>query len=75
MVGLVDLNIKLNARIRVGNDFGRIKYLGIVSHRRQLSMKIFILKIEFYFIRLRDMKVLGSESIGMMRQGAVITVL
>lgn len=30
MVGLTDHNIKLNARIRVGQDFGTIKYIGQV---------------------------------------------
>lgn len=30
MVGLTDYNIQLNARIRVGNDFGRISYMGPV---------------------------------------------
>lgn len=32
MVGLTDHNIILGARIRVGHDFGRIQYLGNVSH-------------------------------------------
>lgn len=32
MVGLTDLNIQLNARIRVGGDFGRILFIGPVSH-------------------------------------------
>lgn len=32
MVGLTDQNIHLNARIRVGEDFGRILYMGPVSH-------------------------------------------
>lgn len=31
MVGLTDQNLKLNARIRVGQDFGTIKYMGEVS--------------------------------------------
>lgn len=35
MVGLTDHNIQLHARIRVGQDFGRIRYLGdvCVTHR------------------------------------------
>lgn len=31
MVVLTDQNIKQNARIRVGQDFGTIKYIGDVS--------------------------------------------
>jgi hypothetical protein len=32
MVGLTNQNIKLNARIRVNQDYGKIKYIGEVSH-------------------------------------------
>jgi hypothetical protein len=41
MVGLTDQNIKLNARIRVGQDFGIIRYIGDVSHQLSFSYLIF----------------------------------
>lgn len=39
MVGLTDQNLQLNARIRVGQDFGLIKYLGEVSHQVKKNVK------------------------------------
>lgn len=37
MVGLTDVDIQLNARIRVGQDFGRILYIGPVSFFQVVS--------------------------------------
>lgn len=45
MVGLTDQNLQLNARIRVGQDFGLIKYLGEVSHQvKKMSFKFSLKK-------------------------------
>lgn len=43
MVGLIDQNIKLEARIRVGQDFGTIKYMGEVNKTMIHQMKNFFL--------------------------------
>jgi len=45
MVGLTDHNIRVNARIRVGQDFGCIKYIGTVSHQLSFCSNKFYEKI------------------------------
>lgn len=62
MVGLTDQNLQLNARIRVGQDFGLIKYLGEVSHQVKKNVKIFLKTL---LIRSRDMKEDGLGLNGM----------
>lgn len=47
MVGLTDMSLKLNGRIRVGQDFGTIKYMGEVSHR---STFLFFFLINNFFL-------------------------
>lgn len=38
MVGLVDHNVQIDARIRVGHDFGTIRYMGNVSDKNKAEM-------------------------------------
>lgn len=42
MVGLTDQNLKVNARIRVGQDFGVIKYIGQVKAKVDDSNFLFL---------------------------------
>lgn len=67
MVGLTDHNIQLNARIRVGEDFGTILYIGPVSHRRRLSINFQKFNFFLVFPRLKATKACGSASNGTIR--------
>lgn len=61
MVGLTDQNIHLSARIRVGEDFGRIQYMGPVSHHCLPEVSRLNNIFMFVFLRLKDMMVFGLE--------------
>lgn len=50
MVGLSDQNLQVNSRIRVGQDFGLIKYLGEVSHQVKKICQFNCLKNIFILI-------------------------
>lgn len=61
MVGLTDQNIKLNARIRVGSDFGRIVYMGPVSHRLSTNFQKFNIFLPFSQVEGHDGLWIGIE--------------
>lgn len=69
MVGLTDHNIRVNARIRVGQDFGCIKYIGTVSHQNFLFLKKYekIYRLDI-INRLMDMMVSGLVLNGMIHR-------
>lgn len=75
MVGLTDHNIQLNARIRVGEDFGTILYIGPVESSSSTFYYFPELNLFLVFLRSKATRACGLVSNGTTLCVDVTTVL